>query len=53
MQPDSVLPEFGQQLKEGTVGALHADFQQLNIRRPYRDAQDKPAWQDRTCATHT
>ena len=30
-----------------------SDFQQLNIRRPYRDAQDKPAWRDRTCATHT
>ena len=21
--------------------------------RPYRDARDKPAWRDRTCATHT
>ena len=30
-----------------------SDFQQLNIRCPYRDAQDKPAWRDRTCATHT
>ena len=30
-----------------------SDFQQLNINRPYRDAQNKPAWRDRTWATHT
>ena len=30
-----------------------SDFQQLNIKRPYRDAQNKSAWRDRTWATHT
>ena len=30
-----------------------SDFQQLNIIRPYRDAQNKSAWRDRTWATHT
>ena len=25
----------------------------MNIRHPYRDAHDNPAWQDKTCATHT
>ena len=30
-----------------------SDFQQLNILRPYRDAMNKPAWRDKTCATHT
>ena len=30
-----------------------SEAQQLSIRRPCREAQDKPAWQDRTCATHT
>ena len=30
-----------------------SDFLQLNINRPYRDAQKKPAWRDRTWATHT
>ena len=30
-----------------------SDFQRLNIQRPYRDAQNKPAWRDRTWATHT
>ena len=25
-----------------------SDFQRLNIKRPYRDAQNKPAWRDRT-----
>ena len=29
-----------------------SDCQQLNIRRPYCDAQDKPARRDKTCATH-
>ena len=29
------------------------DLHHLNIRRPFRDAQDKPAWRARTCATHT
>ena len=38
---------------EGPVVSVLSDFQQLNIGRPYRDAQDKPAWRDRTCATHT
>ena len=30
-----------------------SDFQLLNITRPYRDAQNKPAWRERTWATHT
>ena len=30
-----------------------SDFHQLNIRRPYCDAHDQPAWQDKTCVTHT
>ena len=30
-----------------------SDFQQLNIKRPYRDAQNKSAWRDKTWATHT
>ena len=30
-----------------------SDFQQLNIIRPYRHAQNKSAWRDRTWATHT
>ena len=28
-----------------------ADFQHFDIRQFYCDSQDKPAWQDRTCAT--
>ena len=28
-----------------------SDLQQLNIKRPYRDAQNKSAWRDRTWAT--
>ena len=30
-----------------------SDYHKLNINRPYRDAQNKPAWQDRTWATST
>ena len=30
-----------------------SDLQQLNIKRPERDAENKPAWRDRTWATHT
>ena len=29
-----------------------SDLHSLNIRGPYHDAQDKPAWQARACATH-
>ena len=36
-----------------TLLQLLSDFQQLNIQRPYRDAQNKSAWRDRTWATHT
>ena len=30
-----------------------SDFHKLNIRHPFCDAQNKPAWRDKTCATHT
>ena len=30
-----------------------SDFHKLNIRCPYKDAQNKPAWPDRTWATHS
>ena len=32
---------------------VSSDFHQSNIRRPCRNAEDKPAWRDKTCATHT
>ena len=28
-------------------------LQQLNIKRPYKDTQNKPAWREKTWATHT
>ena len=30
-----------------------SDFQCVNITCAYHDVQNKPAWQDKTCATHT
>ena len=30
-----------------------SDFHKLNFTRPFRDAQNKPAWQNKPCATHT
>ena len=30
-----------------------SDYQCLSIIHAYRDAQNKPAWRDKTCATHT
>ena len=32
---------------------LVSNFQCLNIKHAYRDAQIKPAWRNKTCAAHT
>ncbi len=38
---------------QGRNDIVVSDLQCLNITRPYWDAQNKPAWRDKTCATHT
>ena len=60
---DSGLPKmlFGQVKGSNAPGRprkiwndiVLSDPQQLNIKRPYRDAQDKSAWRDKTWVTHT
>ena len=34
------------------INVVLSDFHQLNMNCPCRDAQNKPAWRDRTWATH-
>ena len=61
---DSRLPKvvlFGQVKRSNPRGrprkiwndTVLSDLHQLNIKRPYRDAQNKSAWRDKTKARHT